>query len=217
MTKTALPQTCIEYWAERGHDVGPGGERIIAGLPESVNRLTPHSGRARMRGSMHLSVIKKTPETFNAKDRLKANLADTKVKLGNARARITELELRVLKHEARIKELNVRLEGLDKLTAEFPNTAAKISELVSDIHRIPVAEILGKSRTTPVFIARAHLAGLLKERLFWSFSRIGRFIGGRDHTTIINAYNRFQEYRLDGTIVIAVDVQSGSQAEEVQA
>ena len=48
-------------------------------------------------------------------------------------------------------------------------------------------EILGRRRTKTIALARQIAMFLLREELHMSMTRIGRFMGGKDHTTVIHA------------------------------
>lgn len=52
------------------------------------------------------------------------------------------------------------------------------------------AEIVGRARSGPLVAVRAVCCRILRERGM-SYPQIGRVLGGRDHSTIINALNKF--------------------------
>lgn len=56
--------------------------------------------------------------------------------------------------------------------------------------------LLGRQRARPVFLVRAAVCWVLKQNGL-GMSEIGRRIGDRDHTTIINACKRAEDERRD--------------------
>lgn len=56
-------------------------------------------------------------------------------------------------------------------------------------YRVSVEDILGGRRTRPIVRARHEAAYRMHHELRMSFPAIGRRLGGKDHTTIINGVN----------------------------
>lgn len=70
---------------------------------------------------------------------------------------------------------------------------------------LPFAEIVGRGRHRPLIHARAVIARLLRARGM-SYPRIGHFIGGRDHSTILNLLENFDIYeRMNATVGLSYD------------
>jgi chromosomal replication initiation ATPase DnaA len=66
--------------------------------------------------------------------------------------------------------------------------ATELAARIAARHGLQAAWILGKQRTPHIMRARVELYRALREPPFsWSYPAIGRFVGGRDHTTIIAA------------------------------
>lgn len=94
----------------------------------------------------------------------------------------------------RIEHLEAKVAYLsgEKTGSIRASTVRKFVAEVSKEYAIPANHILGPSRIAEVVEARqevmrrAHAAGV-------SFSRIGRDLGGRDHTTIIHGVRRAEE------------------------
>jgi len=61
---------------------------------------------------------------------------------------------------------------------------------VLDRHGFTWAQIIERNNTHPRVRARAEVYVLLRER-GWSYPRIGQFVGGRDHTTVMNSVQRY--------------------------
>ena len=64
--------------------------------------------------------------------------------------------------------------------------ADAIAGEIAHRHGITVVDLKGPSRVAHLSRARHELYRRLRE-LGWSFPTIGRFVGGRDHTTVIKA------------------------------
>lgn len=72
----------------------------------------------------------------------------------------------------------------DKLTAK------KIKKIVADYYNIPLKILNSSTRVKTITNARHIAMYLVKELLNESFVNIGNEFGGKDHTTVINAYNK---------------------------
>lgn len=71
----------------------------------------------------------------------------------------------------------------------YPAKASKASAEgiladVADAHGVALRDVLGREMTKHVMAARRELYARLRG-LGWSYPSIGRFCGGRDHTTIM--------------------------------
>ena len=67
------------------------------------------------------------------------------------------------------------------------NRLADIAQVVSDITRIPMKEIMGRRRAAPICRARHLCFYLARVSTDYSFPRIAKFFGNRDHTTIVHS------------------------------
>lgn len=63
---------------------------------------------------------------------------------------------------------------------------ADILEIVSDAYRISVADLRGARRTRAYAWPRQHAMWLMAQQPHLSLPMIGRFLGGRDHTTVLH-------------------------------
>lgn len=84
-------------------------------------------------------------------------------------------------------------------------TAKKIKKVVADYYNIPVKILISNTRVKSITTARHVAMFLIKELLSESFVNIGNEFGGKDHTTVINAYNKVKKnieknYELKKTI-----------------
>lgn len=82
-----------------------------------------------------------------------------------------------------------RLNEDPKLTSVETTTKAIVLRVAKYFH-VTLRDLTGSSRRKTVVQARCMVTYLLRKRLQLSFSKIGRQLGGRDHTTIMNSYER---------------------------
>ena len=71
--------------------------------------------------------------------------------------------------------------------------AQRILRAIANEFEMTVAEMLGPSRDLKFTTPRNFAVGMMLEITNMSLPAIGRRMGGRDHTTIINSRSRFQE------------------------
>lgn len=69
-------------------------------------------------------------------------------------------------------------------------TPDDILRLVSEQFKVTVADLKSSSRAKPIVVPRQIAMYLIKKHLNKSFVEIGRFFGGRDHTTVMNAIDK---------------------------
>lgn len=72
-------------------------------------------------------------------------------------------------------------------------TAKKIKKIVAEYYNIPIKILNSSTRVKTVTTARHIAMYLIKELLNESFVNIGNEFGGKDHTTVINAYNKVKK------------------------
>lgn len=72
-------------------------------------------------------------------------------------------------------------------------TAKKIKRIVADYYNIPIKILNSTTRVKTVTNARHIAMYLIKELLNESFVNIGNEFGGKDHTTVISAYNKVKK------------------------
>ncbi len=65
--------------------------------------------------------------------------------------------------------------------------------VIADFYKISIADLLGNSRLAKYVLPRHISIYILKEKYKLTFSKIGRILNGRDHSTILNGYNRICE------------------------
>ena len=79
------------------------------------------------------------------------------------------------------------------LTPDHTPITWRIFRAVSEEFAMPVSEIIGQSRDMKYTLPRYVIMGLMLEMTNISMPGIGRRLGGRDHTTVINGRNRINE------------------------
>ena len=80
--------------------------------------------------------------------------------------------------------------------AETP--ARRILNEVAEKHKMPVASFRSKSRTMPFINLRHEACYRLSTELGFSLMQIGRLMGNRDHTTVLNAIRRHKKILVEG-------------------
>ena len=70
---------------------------------------------------------------------------------------------------------------------------SNIQKTVSDYHRIPLSDLLGKKRTRTLVRPRQMAMALAKDLTAHSLPEIGKAFGGRDHTTVLHACKLIRE------------------------
>lgn len=74
-----------------------------------------------------------------------------------------------------------------------PDGAAFLVDSVGEDFQLSPKSMRGPSRFKCMFHARSVVVKLLREQ-GWSYPRIGRALGGRDHSTVINSHAMFETY-----------------------
>ena len=64
-----------------------------------------------------------------------------------------------------------------------------LAQVIARRHGLTIEQIKGPSREKHIFKARKMLYHALRDR-GWSYPAIGRFVGGRDHTTIMKGLHQ---------------------------
>ncbi|WP_375317586.1 chromosomal replication initiator protein DnaA [Spiroplasma endosymbiont of Virgichneumon dumeticola] len=72
-------------------------------------------------------------------------------------------------------------------------TIKKIQNIVVDYYNIPLKLLVSTSRVKTVTTARHVTMYLIKTLLNESYTKIGNEFGGKDHTTVMNAYNKVKK------------------------
>ncbi|GAA3015573.1 chromosomal replication initiator protein DnaA [Tetragenococcus solitarius] len=72
-------------------------------------------------------------------------------------------------------------------------TVEQIQEEVADYYHLKVSDITGKKRTKGIVVPRQIAMYLCRELTDYSLPKIGADFGGKDHTTVIHAYEKIQK------------------------
>ena len=91
-------------------------------------------------------------------------------------------------------------ESADSFDAEYgpPNIQSPLDRArfiltgMARFHEVTKNDITSNRRQAEIIPARFEAIYLVKESTPWSLPRIGRFFGGRDHTTIIHALRSYE-------------------------
>jgi len=98
------------------------------------------------------------------------------------------------------KPITIEL-AMESLKDLFPKdktnqvTPQRIQEIVVAHFRIKIDDLISKRRTRNVTVPRQLAMYLCRELTDWSLPKIGDFFGGRDHTTVIHAYEKVNRER----------------------
>ncbi|MBP1683089.1 MAG: dnaA, partial [Ignavibacteriaceae bacterium] len=98
------------------------------------------------------------------------------------------------------KPITIEL-AMESLKDLFPKdktsqvTPQRIQEIVALHFHIKVDDLISKRRTRNVTVPRQLAMFLCRELTDWSLPKIGEFFGGRDHTTVIHAYEKVNRER----------------------
>jgi hypothetical protein len=86
-------------------------------------------------------------------------------------------------------------------TAIRPMFGGDLLQTVADVFDISYGELIGQGRSRAFIEARATVAHILLKR-GWSLPRVGKLLGGRDHSTIINLRDNFPIYAARNPLVL---------------
>jgi chromosomal replication initiator protein len=127
---------------------------------------------------------------------IQSNIRELEGALVRATA-FAELEDRPLNSET----VAEALKDIIKAPAHRPVTIENIQEVVAEHFGIKVAEMKSKRRTRNITFPRQIAMYLARELTDSSLPEIGTVFGGRDHTTVIHAYEKIEgELKLDPSL-----------------
>ncbi|MES2856149.1 MAG: chromosomal replication initiator protein DnaA [Bdellovibrionota bacterium] len=111
---------------------------------------------------------------------------------------IRELEgnLNKVKMYSELQGFEINMELAKRVLSTHDDTTAitveDLQRLVADHYRVRVVDLKSANRSKPLVTARQVAMYLIKKNLDKSLVEIGRFFGGKDHTTVINALKRIE-------------------------
>ena len=91
--------------------------------------------------------------------------------------------------------LNIAIDSLkDQLSDKsvYKNDIHRIQRVVCDYYKINIDDLKGKKRSKDVNYPRQIAIYLCRELTTESYPKIGTYFGGRDHSTVINAYQKIE-------------------------
>ena len=97
--------------------------------------------------------------------------------------------------------LNTKYLALSDGKPSTPPTIAAIVKCVSTRLNVPINDILGQRREQRITRARQICCYLARHLTLWSYPAIGKYIGSRDHTTVLASVRRITALRAADTIV----------------
>ena len=94
-------------------------------------------------------------------------------------------------------DLDVAIEAVQNIT-NIKNAAAQLSEqkiinVVSDYYNLTPGQLVGKTRTGQIALARHIAMYLIRINIDIPLTKIGAMFGGRDHTTVMNGITKVEE------------------------
>ncbi|MCA0358715.1 MAG: hypothetical protein LCH78_18025 [Proteobacteria bacterium] len=75
----------------------------------------------------------------------------------------------------------------------------EIANLIASTYGVSVANLVGPARHKAISHARQHAMWLMHQQPHLSMPQIGKFLGGRDHTTILHGIRRYEQRMAEGT------------------
>jgi chromosomal replication initiator protein len=163
-------------------------------------RLAPPDEAARKRLAHHASAAFGRPLSPAAADRLAAGVTGTAGDVFGALFELNAVLSRPIGNDVRAVE-----EYLANRAVRRP-AMRDILRVVAKYYRIPQKVLNSGSRRQSAVSARAMAVYLARELAGLSYERIGRTLGGRDHTTIMYNYRKIADSLLhDGATRAALD------------
>lgn len=84
------------------------------------------------------------------------------------------------------------LDGEALVLTTSADRAKQIAKFVAEKHGLTLEQLVGRTRSDDVVKARHEVFYRLRKETTWSLPRIGRFIGGRDHTTVLHGIRKHE-------------------------
>ena len=122
-----------------------------------------------------------------------ANINDSDVR--QLEGAITRVFAYALMMNKGIVNLNIAIEALkDKVSEKsvYKNNVHRIQRIVCEYFKIDIEDLKGKKRSKNINYPRQIAIYLCRKMTNESFPKMGTYFGGRDHSTIISAYQRIE-------------------------
>lgn len=163
--------------------------------------------KTRFEGGMVTDISQPDLETREAILRQKAKTQNIEVSnevvnyiAQNIKSSVRELEGALTKIIAvcELTKCDLTVEKATEILGSIVNTKKQIVTpdlIVKEVHKyfqIPIEDLLGKKRTKEVVVPRQVMMYLLRHETGISFPEIGKFLGGKDHSTIMHGCKRVE-------------------------
>lgn len=141
--------------------------------------------------------------------RVDTNIRDLEGVLNRIQARLKLLPDRELTPQDLAKILQgYSMSGIFTINIDdnLPVNSDDIIQVVSKICNVSKEDILGTSREKNIALARQLAMWFCKSELDLSFPTIGKIFGGKDHTTVMHAYQKLQKLQDDPRISVKISL-----------
>lgn len=176
-----VPREVVEFWAGCGIEVDPYGPPLANGLPHGVNKVSFRNGRIPGQAIDHKRIS--LPRRLRKRDMMH----DLPSPPAEVRRTLAQNPIDLVGCE---KYIEANFGGVDKCL--YLN---QIARLVAHFHGYSVTDLKGRRRFKRLVMARQQAVWHMYERTDASYPAIGRFLGGRDHSTLIHG-RKVHEARL---------------------
>ncbi len=192
------------------NDLLDGGQQVILTCDRYPEKISGIDERLRSRFCKGLTVAIETPDLKTRIAILKQKASKYNVVLPDSVANFIASRV-----NANIRELEGALKRIiassnflnEKITIDLTKDALKdvialydkqvdiidIQNIISDYYKIPVVDIISKSRNKAIVLSRQMGMAISKKLTDCSFPEIGKAFGGKDHTTVIYACSKIKQ------------------------
>lgn len=190
---------------EKGRQVAVASDRIPKDIKGLEDRI-----RTRLEWGLIADIQMPELETRMAILRYKAEKKQINIpeEVVNFLAKISKRSIRELegnlnkvKMFSELQGISINLATAKKVLSNHDDTTTitvdEIARLTSEHYKIRTVDLKSKSRAQPYVTARQLAMALIKKHLDKSLVEIGRFFGGRDHTTVLNAMRKVDKLLLE--------------------
>jgi len=185
---------------ERGRQVVVASDR----MPKDIKGLEDRI-RTRLEWGLIADIQMPDMETRVAILRYKAERRNLKIPEDAIAyiARISKRSIRELEGNLKKVQIYSELQGIE-ITLDLVKrvlsthdettsiTVEDVQRLVADHYQVRITDLKSTNRSKPLVTARQVAMYLIKKNLDKSLVEIGRYFGGKDHTTVINALRRIE-------------------------
>lgn len=183
--------------------------RFEWGMVVDINKPTLEDRMAILKYKLEKSKIQLSPEhILMIAQKVDTNIRDIEGVLNRIQARIDLLPNREITLEDVQKLLfGYKYSSVVNIDIQIaPVNSEQIVSAVSKVFNLTKEDIMGNSREKNIALARQVSMWLCKTELDLSFPTIGRLFGGKDHTTVMHAYNKIEKLKQDGKLSQKLDL-----------